>query len=106
VATNYPANSAAVQAPAPAPAVNAQPIVFTARRQRRVDGREFYQALKMFADWIFFIVKILGGTLSAKSLAVDGVGGAAAAPPAGTVKIDAQPPARRDLQRSASSTKI
>lgn len=87
MATNYSANSSAVQAPSPAPAVNAQPI---ASLPDDTDGwtvANFYQSIKAAYDFLYFLAKIVGGTLSAKSMAFDGTGGAASTPPDGTCQV-------------------
>lgn len=87
--TDYTGNSASVQNPSPAPGVGVDPILRLPTDAAAWTVANFYQAFKVLADFISFLRKIFAGVLSAKSLAVDGVGGAAAAPPAGAVQVSA-----------------
>jgi hypothetical protein len=78
MATNYPANSSAAQAPSPAPSCGGQPI---ASLPADADGwtvANFYQALKAAFDWLYFFSKMMAGLLTAKSIVLSAAGGTVA----------------------------
>lgn len=85
--SNYAGNDAAVQSPGTAPAVNNPPVLSLPSDGDADNAAAYAQAYKILADNMDFALDVLGGTLTAKALQVDGTGGAASAQPAGTLGI-------------------
>jgi len=83
--TNYTGVYNATQAPASAPAVNTAPICSLPVDADALSAATVYQMVKVLADNVAFLQNVVGGTLTGKSLSVDGTGGAAGTPAAGQV---------------------
>lgn len=81
--SNYTGNPAATQAPAAAPGANVAPILALPVDADAFNSAAFYQEFKALADYVAWLNNVVGGTLTAKIIQIDGTAGGAAAPIAG-----------------------
>jgi hypothetical protein len=86
VASNYVSNPAATQAPSAAPGPNVLPTVSLIQDADGNTAANLYQAWKVLCDFIGYLMQIIGGTTTAKSIMVDAVGGTSVTGTAGVVQ--------------------
>jgi hypothetical protein len=89
MASNYTGTYTNVQAPATAPAVNNSPVVSLIQDADGNTAANLYQAWKVCADNLDLLLKMFGGTLTAKGIQADGTGGLASTVGAGVIQSKA-----------------
>lgn len=83
--SNYPGTYNATQSPSSAPGPNVAPTLALPAGTDPPNAASVAQPFKVAGDFIAWIMKVLGGTLTARAIAIDATGGSTIIQPAGSL---------------------